>query len=87
VPRAATARKTKPEPTGEEDLALLVELAAEQRSNALSSAKKDARGVSAFWIAKGDHLVLMVVSVSGKKAVRKTYKCRLLDFVEEDAEC
>jgi hypothetical protein len=81
----ASAAKRAPKPEkAHEDLMLIEELVIEQRDHALASARKDARGVSAFWIAKGDHLVLMVIEVRGKKAVRKIYKCRLLDFIEEE---
>jgi hypothetical protein len=84
---SAPKKKAKPEPTAEEELALMVELAAEQRQKVLESARADKRGTAVFWIAKGDHLVLLAVVVTGRKATRKTYKCRLLDFVEEDATC
>jgi hypothetical protein len=60
---------------------------AEQVAGADRRAREDVRSkTSATWIAKGDHLVLLVVSAqNSRKLQRKFYRCAVLDVIEEES--
>ena len=47
----------------------------EQEGMAEESARRDPRKLSAVWIAKGDHLVLLVTKAIGLKAKKTRYTC------------
>jgi hypothetical protein len=62
----------------------LIDLIAEQEESAVERARADKLKVSATWMAKGDHLVLLIVNASNlMKPKKTTYKCRLIDVTIE----
>lgn len=71
-------REPKPEPTAAEEIHELHTLMSEQQGMAEESARRDPRKLSAVWIAKGDHLVLLVTNAVGLKAKRTMYTCKLV---------
>ncbi len=71
-------KKDLPPPSPEEEVAELKGLMDEQEGMAEESARSDPRKLSAVWIAKGDHLVLLVTKAVGLKAKKTRYTCRIL---------
>lgn len=71
-------KKDLPPPSPEEEVAELKGLMDEQEGMAEESARRDPRKLSAVWIAKGDHLVLLVTKAVGLKAKKTRYTCRIL---------
>jgi hypothetical protein len=71
-------KKYLPPPSPEEEVAELKGLMDEQEGMAEESARRDPRKLSAVWIAKGDHLVLLVTKAVGLKAKKTRYTCRIL---------
>ena len=64
--------------TPEEEVSELKGLMDEQESMAEESARRDPRKLSAVWIAKGDHLVLLVTNAVGLRPKKTRYTCRIL---------
>lgn len=81
---AKTAKKVK-EPDADLDLARLIDLMEEQIPAAEDRARADLRTkTSATWVARGDHLVLLIVNaVDPRKIRRKSYRCRILEVAED----
>jgi len=80
---AARSAKTKLSEPGA-DLKLLREMMSEQGDMAERRARASSDRFSATWMAKGDHLVLLIVNAQSKVSKRKLYVCEILEVVEEN---
>lgn len=71
---------------GERDLKLVEELALEQASMLHNNAKLSKNKFAATWVAKGDHLALLIVDATNlMKPAQKMYVCRILDIKEHSS--